>query len=242
LQWLEANKRFMPRNMSVMGGSYFEPVPWLDHRLVGKLRKEREASWYLGLQWSESQYVVVYCCLKGDILERDRLASQLLFQIISARELSAMIGEARSDVVDIRAKLAIVLSSQGLAGRMDEIMFSYSIFERGHQFVTSGHYGPSRPVVLGVENRITAFNEATLRLRDGRDLRYWEVYAPMSPANVFLVSYDTSRIDGGREPFVAAVQNSERVTNEKFAIKLMETAVQENVLPRYYLSVTRRVA
>jgi serine/threonine protein kinase len=243
LRLIDNRKLSMPRNMSVMGGSYFEPVSWLDHRLVGKLRKEREASWYLGLQWSDGQYVVVYCCLKGDILDRDRLASQILLQVLAARELSAMIGEARSDVVDIRSKLAVVLSSQGLAGRMDEIMFAYSIFERSQQFVSSGHYGPSRPVVLGVENRVTAFNEATLRLRDGRDLRYWEVYAPMSPSNVFLVSYDTSRIDGGGESYLAAsTRNLEALGNEKSAMKLLETAVEENVLPRYYLSVTRRAA
>jgi serine/threonine protein kinase len=242
-EYAAANQRSVPGALSLMGGSYFEPVPWLNCRLVGKLRTEREASWYLGLQWGQGQYVIIYCCLKGDISERDRLASQLAFQVFAARELSAMIGEARSDVVDIRSKLAIVLNSQGLAGRMDEIMFAYSIFDRGQELVSSGHYGPSRPVVLGVENRVTAFNEATLRLRDGRDLRYWEVYAPMGSTNVFLVSYDTSRIDGGREPYLtASSQKTEPLSSEKSALKLLETAVQEKVLPRYYLSVTRRVA
>jgi hypothetical protein len=211
--------------------------------LVGSLRKEREASWYLGILWGEQQYVVVYCCLKGDVLERDRLARQLFLQMLAARELSSMMGEARSDIVDIRSKLNGVMGAGGLADRMDEIMLSYSIFERGQNFVASGHYGPSRPVVLGVENRVTAFNDATLRLRDGRDLRYWEVYAPMSPANVFLVSYDTSRIDGGGQSFISvASQGGQKSSEQNSTTKLLETAVEQKMLPRYYLSVTRRSA
>lgn len=241
--YLDSTDRSVPVDLSVMGGVYFEPVPWLDIQLVGSLRKEREASWYLGLRWGSGQYLVVYCCVKGDVLERDRFAAILMYQVFIAREMINMQGQARSEVADLRSYLQGVLDSSGLAGRMDEILFAYSLFERDGEIVASGHYGPARPVVLGVENRVTAFNLASLRMRDGRDLRYWEVFAPMSQGNVFLVSYDTSRIDGSAKMFMTAAAKSSQATNSsKSATKLLETAVQDKLLPRYYVAITRRTA
>ena len=241
--YLSSSGRGVPDNLSVMGGVYFEENAWLDIQVVGSLRKEREASWYLGLRWGASQYLVVYCCLKGDVLERDRFATQLLYEVFIVRELLIMFGQAHSDVSDIRVQLQGLLNSSGLSGKMDEILLSYSLFEKEGEVVSSGHYGPARPVVLGVENRVTAFNQASLRLRDGRDLRYWEVFAPMNPGHVFLVSYDTSRIDGGSKKFLTVgSQHIQLDGPSKSATKLLETAVQDKVLPRYYLAITRRTA
>jgi hypothetical protein len=181
--------------------------------------------------------------VKGDVLERDRFASLLLYQVFVTRELVNMQGQARNEVADLRGYLQVVLNSTGLAGRMDEILFAYSLFEKDGEVVSSGHYGPARPVVLGVENRVTAFNQASLRMRDGRDLRYWEVFAPMGLGHVFLVSYDTSRIDGGSKGFLsAAAKSSQESGASKSATKLLETAVQEKLLPRYYVAITRRTA
>lgn len=241
--YLAASGRLIPENLSVVGGTYFEEVPWLESQLVGKLRKEREASWYIGLKWGVSQYLVVYFCVKGDILDRDRFATQLLYQFFIAREQMMMSGQARSEVGDFRVHLQGLLNTSGLAGTMDEILLAYSLFEKDGEVVASGHYGPARPVVLGVENRVTAFNQASLRLRDGRDLRYWEVFAPMKPGHVYLVSYDTSRIDGGSKKFMTAGSQVHLSADPvKSATKLLETAVQDKVLPRYYLTLTRRVS
>ncbi len=241
--YLDSTARGVPADLSVMGGVYFEPAPWLDIQLVGSLRKEREASWYLGLKWGNTQYLVVYCCVKGDVLERDRFAALLMYQVFITREMINMLGQARSEVTDVRIFLQGVLNSSGLAGRMDEILFAYSLFEKDGDIVASGHYGQARPVVLGVENRVTAFNQASLRMRDGRDLRYWEVFAPMGQDNVFLVSYDTSRIDGGAKIFMTtAGKRSQSLAQSKSATKLLETAVQDKLLPRYYVAITRRIA
>jgi hypothetical protein len=80
-------------------------------------------------------------------------------------------------------------------------------------------------------------------MRDGRDLRYWEVFAPMGQDNVFLVSYDTSRIDGGAKIFMTtAGKRSQSLAQSKSATKLLETAVQDKLLPRYYVAITRRIA
>jgi hypothetical protein len=123
---------------------------------------------------------------------------------------------------------------------MDDIMLSFSLFEKDGEVVSSGHYGPSRPVVMGAENRVTAFNQAPLRLRDGRDLRYWEIFAPILKDSVFIVSYDTSRIDAGSKDVAAVLTRTAQPTElNRSTTKLMETAASQKILPRYYLTVVR---
>jgi len=237
---LKASNRSMPENFSVMGGTFFDPVEWLGINLHGKLRKEREASWYLGLNWTQSQYLVLYCCIKGDVFDRDRLAMLLVIQALVFRELIGMMGQARSDIIDIRNQVQSFLAGQGLAVRMDDIMLSFSLFEKDGEVVSSGHYGPSRPVVMGAENRVTAFNQAPLRLRDGRDLRYWEIFAPIVNENVFIVSYDTSRIDAGSKDVAAVLtRTAQTIEHSRSTTKLMESAAKQKILPRYYLTVVR---
>lgn len=238
--YLEGSNRGLPVQFSVMGGTFFDPIPWLKIQLHGKLRTDRESSWYLGLKWASNQYLVVYCCLKGDVMDRDRFSRELLMQALVTREIVGMMGQPKSDVMDLRNQIQHLMNSHGLAGRMDDIMLSFSLFEKEGDMVASGHYGPSRPIVLGAENRVTAFNQATLRLREGRDLRYWEIFAPMTTEHVFIVSYDTSRIDVGNKDFTKMLPRGVRSDDSgKSTARLLESAVEQKVLPRYYLAITR---
>lgn len=240
---LKSAGRPMPSEFSVMGGTFFDPVAWLNSNLHGKLRKDREASWYLGLNWSPTQYLVMYCCIKGDAMDRDRLSILLMQNSLVLRELVGMMGQAKTEVIDLRNQIQMFLANQGLSARMDDIMLSFSLFDRDREIVSSGHYGPSRPVVMGVENRVTAFNEASLSLRDGRDLRYWEIYAPFGGENVFIVSYDTSRIDSeSRDLAGVLLKTYQGGEGSRASTKLLETALEQRVLPRYYLAVTRSLA
>jgi hypothetical protein len=173
-------------------------------------------------------------------MDRDRFSRELLMQALVTREIVGMMGQAKSDVMDLRNQIQHLMNSHGLAGRMDDIMLSFSLFEKDGDMVASGHYGPSRPIVLGAENRVTAFNQATLRLRDGRDLRYWEIFAPMTTDHVFIVSYDTSRIDVGNKDFTKMLPGGGRSESSvKSTVRLLESAVEQKVLPRYYLAITR---
>jgi len=150
-----------------------------------------------------------------------------------------MMGHIKTEVSDLRRQFQIFLTSQGLSARMDDIMLSFSLFDRDSAVVSSGHYGPSRPVVMGVENRVTAFNEATLRLRDSRDLRYWEIFAPISADNIFIVSYDTSRIDPESRELADVVNKTTQVRESSAGTHLIDNPYEQKVLPRYYLAVTR---
>jgi serine/threonine protein kinase len=238
--YLSETGRAIPTDVAIMGGSYFESVDWLDLKVHGKLRTEREASWFLGLRWGVSQYLVVYCCLKGEAIARDILANQLLYQLFIMRELGAMMGQVKSEVLDLRGGIQELLKNSSSSGRMDEVMLSYSLFEKDADFVASGHYGSARPVVLGTENRLTAFNQTSLLLKDGRDLRYWEVFAAMNAEHLFLVSYDTSRIDVGGEAFsINALKKGQSQLGSRTPDKILEKAVFNRLLPRYYLTVTK---
>ena len=193
----------------------------------------------MGLHWNENQYVVVYCCLKGDATDRDQLSQELYRHVRVVREVIAMGGRGASDIADLRQELGGMFRRSGLAGRMDEVLFSFTIFDRHNPTVTSGHFGGARPAVIGSENKVTAYNQVPIQLRDGRDVRYWEVEANMESAEFYLLSYDTSKI-------AAKLQNSS-ITSKRGAQTNMTKNVSVKIdaivapadLPRYYLSITR---
>ena len=238
--YLEETRRAIPIGMNTTGGSFFEAASNLEIKLHGTLRIDRESSWFLGLDWGGRQYVVVYCCLKGEALEREMLAQQLFYQIYLIRESASIRGQVKSEVIDLRIAIQELLKNSAHTARMDEIMFSYSLFDHDSNFVSSGHYGTARPVVIGTENRLAAFNQTSLRLKDGRDLRYWEIFAVMNSAQIFLVSYDTSRIS---VDLPSSSSIGETVPTgpgrEGTPEALLESALQNKALPRYFLTVKR---
>ncbi len=240
IKYLEGKGRTIPIGLSCAGGSHFEPAPNLEIKLHGKLRVERESSWYLGVDWGAGQYVVVYCCLKGEALMRDKLANLLLYQIFVMREAASIRGQVKTEVLDLRVAIQELLKKSTATAQMDEIMLSYSLFDQDSDYVSSGHYGSARPVVLGTENRLAAFNQTSLRLKDGRDLRYWEIFASLSSAQIFLVSYDTSRIDVEGHSFSTSNNRGTTVReSDSNPETLLDSALQRQVLPRYFLTVKK---
>jgi serine/threonine protein kinase len=240
IRYLEETGRAIPIGMNTNGGSFFEAAPNLEIKLHGKLRVERESSWYLGVDWGGGQYVVVYCCLKGEALEREMLAQQLFYHIYAMRELASIRGQVKNEVLDLRIAIQELLKNSAHTARMDEIMLSYSLFDHESRFVSSGHYGTARPLVIGTENRLAAFNQTSLRLKDGRDLRYWEIFAVMNSAQIFLVSYDTSRISVDVPLNSATIETgatgSQRAESPE---ALLDSVLQNKTLPRYFLTVKR---
>src|SRR5690606_5149938 len=54
-----------------------ENVDWVKQWSMGRLRTQRETSWYLGLSFGPNHYVTAFCMLTGDVAVRERLASML---------------------------------------------------------------------------------------------------------------------------------------------------------------------
>jgi serine/threonine protein kinase len=226
------------------GGFVFEDCSWLNFKLSGKMRTGREASWYVGLQWSADQYVVAYCCVRGEPTLRDQYSSEVFRQVLATRELARMSGRAKFEVSDLRSELGGLFTRNGTSSKMDELLFAFSIFDRTSPMVESGHFGGARPIVVSSENKVEAFNQVPVQLRDGRDVRYWEVLAQLDDHGLYILSFDTSKI----RPQVDDLSTNRR-TNEASTIpeggkstkRFIESAMSRNELPRYYLTVTRRV-
>lgn len=85
------------------------------------------------------------------------------------------------------------------------------------------------------------FNQVPVQLRDGRDVRYWEVAANLNEGGLYILSYDTSKIDtlsrdgsvGRRSAHVESTQNA-------VARRYIDPATLKGEMPRYYLAVIRR--
>lgn len=227
-----------PRHMH--GQMSLEPCSWLEMSFTGKMRKDREASWYLGLNWGDDQYVVTYCCIRGDAANRDQFSHEIFRQVFVARELSRMSGRARFDIGDLRTELGGMFTRSGLASRMDEVLFAFSIFDRTDPTVHSGHFGGARPAVVGTENRVSAFNQVPVQLRDGRDVRYWEVAANLNEGGLYILSYDTSKIDTlSRDGVIGRRSIQGDSVHHMTARRYIDTATSRGELPRYYLAVIR---
>ncbi|MCX6125791.1 MAG: hypothetical protein NTV34_13745, partial [Proteobacteria bacterium] len=228
----------------VHGAYIMEPCPWLNFKFTGNMRTGREASWYLGLQWSQDQFVVVYCCLRGFAADRDQFSAEIFRQVLAVREFGRMSGRARFEMADLRSELGGLFTRTGLSSRMDEILFAFSIFDRSSPEVVSGHFGGARPVVVAAENIVEAFNQVPVQLRDGRDVRYWEVLAQLDDNGLYILSFDTSRLRTqvaetglNRRSVAAKTEAPEIATNSR---RYLEAAIARNELPRYYLAITRK--
>lgn len=221
-----------------------EPCPWLDIRFTGKMRTGREASWYLGLEWGPDQYVVAYSCIRGTASDRDQFSAEIFRQMLAVRELGRMSGRARFEIADLRAELGGLFTRTGLSSRMDEILFAFSIFDRTSPTVESGHFGGARPVVVAAENKVEAFNQVPVQLRDGRDVRYWEVSAQLNDDGLYLLSFDTSKLKAQADDATANRRSGVGKTTAedpvRTARRYLESAMSRHELPRYYLSITRR--
>jgi hypothetical protein len=223
------------------GSARMEPCLWLESWLEGKMRKDREASWYLGLNLSDSHYLLVYCCLKGDAEIRDTCSKALWLQMHVLRSIAQAAGQTNFDLATWRQEVLNVLQIEGSIEKLDDLLLAVSIVDRDHGFVYSGHFGNARPCVLGVENKISAFNQSAGRLRDGRDLRYWEAIASFSFNNVYVLSYDTSRIQSTVQLGTERAQvKMEQSLDERSVLQLLDGAKLRGELPRYYLGVLRR--
>ncbi len=226
------------------GGLVLEDCSWLRMQFTGQMRTGREASWYMGLQWGDGQYVVAYCCIRGAPSERDQFSAEVFRQVLAVRELASMSGRARFEISDLRSELGGLFTRSGLASKMDEVLFAVSIFNRESPEVESGHFGSARPIIVGSDNKVEAFNQVPVQLRDGRDVRYWEIQASLSDDGIYLLSFDTGKlkahVEDGMMTHRKSVNGSTMQDAATWTRKYLDSALAKSELPRYYLAVTRK--
>jgi len=127
---------------------------------------------------------------------------------------------------------------------MDELLFAFSIFDRNFGTVESGHFGGARPIVIGSENKVIAFNQVPVQLRDGRDVRYWEVISSLNGGHLYLLSFDTSKLKAHVDDALSQRRgvSSKMIAQDVVSTsrRYLELALSRNELPRYYLAISRR--
>ncbi len=215
-----------------------EPVNWLKLRTCGRLRVKRETSWYLGLAFGSSHYVIVYCLLTGAEAVRERLGSMLWHHIYVVRALAMAAGRPQIEASDLREEFNSLLSQLPRVVQLDTIALSFSVINRDTRTVQSGHFGSARPIVIGVENVVTPANDIILTFTSGRDLRYWEVAADLTGPHVYILSYDTSKLDAANVDSVQRRVAEDIAKDGEIALidDVLASLVPEGHLPRYYLA------
>jgi len=163
---------------------HIEQHPKLETQYAGRLRAGRESSWYLGLNLNSDQQLFCYCTVRGIGEVRDQISRNLWYFILSLRTWFHSKGRERSDIGEIKDALSKFLRSQGGHLEIDELMLSVSILDTSENSVSSVHFGPARPFVIGNENFVRANNDVIVRLSQNRELRYWEVKSELNYGNV----------------------------------------------------------
>ena len=221
----------------VSGAFNLEKSPWLHVWYNGKMRVQRESGWFFGRSFGPDHYVIAYCNLSGSEQLRHRVASMLWHHLLVVRAMAVASGRNDIEVEEIREEFSALLKSIPRANALDNVSLAFSVFDRSKRKVSSGHYGPARPFVLGSDNRVTPFNEVVMQLANGRDLRYWEVTAEVMVKHAYLLSYDTSKMDGlATDTFHRQIMGSLTQGDYNDRHKALQALIPSEQLPRYYLA------
>lgn len=214
------------------------PCNWLKLESFGHLRKERELNWYLGFSFGSDQYVLIYCQIIGNKEEAELLGSMLWHHAQVLQNLWEASGRDTIELSDLKDDFWEIINFYPEAKALDNLSLSFSLFNRVNNEVLSGHFGPARPVVVGQENFVSPFNEVVMRFDSKRDLRYWEVSSVISENHVYVLSYDTSRLErfGNKRNLSKEFEKLLGLDKNPNIRDLLGAVVGVEMLPRYYVA------
>jgi hypothetical protein len=139
---------------------------------------------------------------------------------------------------DLREEFAGFFGAVPKAAQLEGISLAFSVLSRDSRTAFSGHFGPSRPYVVGVENVVSPYNDVVLTYANGRDLRYWDVAAELTGPHTFILSYDTSKLDAAPVDTVQkrVALNLTKAGSVEELHRVLGSMVHEANLPRYYVA------
>lgn len=220
-------------------GQYqLETTPWMSLWTHGRMRKERESTWYLGLSLGQDDYLLVYCRLNGPAEIREKLSPQLYYHLHVLRSLAVMSGRNTLAPHELREELVGLIKRDPRFSQLEGLSFVFTLFNQETKVASSGHFGPSRPLVLCVENEVTPFNEAILHFANGRVLRYWEVKASLAGVHTYILPHDSGKLD------VMSLESLEKSLSSHPTVKthsanlyrLLDKVLVKEHIPRYYVA------
>ncbi|MGE0174310.1 MAG: protein kinase [Oligoflexales bacterium] len=217
-------------------GEYvLEPCNWLRLWSEGKLRKQRESTWYVGLNLGDNHYLLAYLRLNGVEEVRKQISTEMWYHIQALRLTAIASGQNMLSLYELKEELSSLLRQERKFSSMEHISLSFTIFQRDTMQTMSGHYGPSRPLVLCRANEVTPHNEVALSLSSGRLLRFWEVKSRMDKEGIYLLPHDSSKLDTIQPESLLKERSHLSSINENLDEMLNQVLLKEHV-PRYYVA------
>ena len=231
------------QGLSCRSGDYFiEPSSWLNIWTKGYLRRGRESAWYLGVNLGPENYMLVYARLNGQEALRQRMSERLWHFFMVLRSLAISSGHNSLTVNEVKEEVISLIRADEEFANLEGISLAFSIFNQEKEIVQSGHFGPSRPLVLATENQVTPENEVALNLVNGRVLRYFFVEADLGCGHPYVLPHDSSRLDNLPRDAVG-LADSRGMTLGEFSRafhQLFERAIMKENIPRYYVAAYLR--
>jgi len=222
-----------------ISGEYsIEDCEWMNIWNHGKLRKDREVCWYVGMNLTDDQYIIVYCRLNGAKERRSRISSLLWYHLVSYRSSSKLAGRSSVDIQEIFDDISELLKSIPDTNQLESVALSFTVFDRPNRLAISGHFGPSRPFVMGQDNRVSPRNEVIMTLTNGRDIRFWTVSASMIGSHLYILAHDSSRLESHQtETALKTMRQTMAMTKDKTELhRLLQKVILQENMPRYYLA------
>ncbi len=219
----------------LLGRFSIEPCPWLDLWSSGSLKSSEAKIFYLGFNTSPEDYLLLHVYLKAPASDAAFLASILWLALTSfACHKGSQSGMPLTEL-DLKEEILRVFASYApMVEQLHHVAISFTIFNRPTRTSVSGHFGSSRPLVLGVDNKVFPDNRVALTLARGKVLRYWRVRAEMKAASIYILPHDSSRLDSLIETAQRPVsESSSAIESLKF---LLEKHLPSSNLPRYYVA------
>ncbi len=214
-----------------------EPVSWLKTWHYGRLRAQRETSWFLGLNVGEGQYLLAYCMMNGTEQIRERIGSMIWHHFYVLRALAVASGRAAMEISELREEFTSFFGASPKASTLDNLSLAFTLFNKEDKVSFSGHFGPSRPFVVGIENVVTPSNDAVMTFVSGKDLRYWDVAAELAGPHALIQSYDTAKLDAAPIDTVQRrlAADMHRAHSAEDLHRVLASMVTLEALPRYYV-------
>ncbi|SMF21253.1 serine/threonine-protein kinase [Pseudobacteriovorax antillogorgiicola] len=232
---------FNPNYYYRSGHSYIENCPWLDMWPEGSLRGSRESTWYLGLALSTKEYLLVYCRLNGIEEIREDISQRVWYHLLAMRSLFVAKDKKVVSWEDLHEEIAKVLYSTDRVRRLEAISIAFSIMNRDTHDIISGHFGPSRPLVLGRVNEVVPQDRVVLNMMNGRSLRFWRVETTLEMGAIYILTHDSSKLDEIQMQALEKVNffgSSLEKKRQTFLLYLKQVLVAGHV-PRYFVAATR---
>ncbi len=221
------------------GEFVLENVDWLNVWKDGAIRKKRESTWYCGLNFGENYYLLFYLNLEGEEQNREQISTILWHQAYVFRAFFNSSGENELTLDEVRKSIGSWLVYLAKTHPCQHVSFSFTLFDRRQATAFSGHFGPTRPLVIGQDNQVRPYNAIMASLSNGGDLRYWEVVASISDVHLYILAFDSGMVDPSLSEHRRKVISSSLALASSIADyqRLLKSALEGVPLPRYYVAV-----